>query len=313
MQQYDLSSICKNASLNFALSFENSLTFLSEISVIKIHDDGSVSRLFGIDDNKDVKGDHALCIFITRKLISYLSKEKLLNEVFNSKIVKFDVHRDTFSININSIPLEYPMIKHYLINMGIGQPEENSRGRILITTVYKHFFQTEILKKVITKDHTTSIDHYGDDMIEANIRQKVLFISYSHADEKFKVELVKHLSGMRRMGLISEWNDRQIYPGKEWDKEIRDKMEKADIILFLISSDFMSSDYINDIEIGKAIDRHNLELVSIVPIIVRPCDFASLPISKFQALPKNAKPISRWDDQDEALLDVVNSLKKIIR
>jgi len=81
--------------------------------------------------------------------------------------------------------------------------------------------------------------------------------------------------------------------------------------IFLVSSDFMASEFINDIEIKKAIERHKNREVIIVPIIIRPCDFQSLPISKFQALPKDAKPVSKWEDVDEAWLDIVISLKKV--
>ena len=75
----------------------------------------------------------------------------------------------------------------------------------------------------------------------------------------------------------------------------------------------MASRYINDVEIKKALDRYEKKEVLIIPIIVRPTDFSSMEISKFQALPKDGKPISTWRDRDEAWLDVVKQLKRVFK
>jgi hypothetical protein len=140
-----------------------------------------------------------------------------------------------------------------------------------------------------------------------------LFISYAHADESFKEELKKHLSGLKRNGLVEEWHDRYIKPGELWDEEIKRNLNEAQIILFLISSDFMASDYINDVEIGNALSRYSRGEVIIIPIIIRSCDFSSLQVSSFQALPKDAKPITKWDDRDEAWLNVINGIKSVLQ
>lgn len=139
-----------------------------------------------------------------------------------------------------------------------------------------------------------------------------LFISYAHADEKYKDELKKHLSGLKRNGIIKEWNDRYILPGKKWDDEIKRNLEESQIVLFLISSDFMSSDYINDVEIAKTLNRYEKGEVVIIPIIIRSCDFSSLSLSDFQALPKDAKAVKKWKDKDEAWLSVINGIKEVI-
>ncbi len=139
-----------------------------------------------------------------------------------------------------------------------------------------------------------------------------IFISYAHKDEEYKDKLYNHLSGLRNSGFINDWNDRQILPGQEWDDQIKGNLEAADIIIFLVSSDFMASNYINDNEIANSMQRHANGEVLIVPVVIRPCDLPSLSISKFQALPKNAQPISTWPNEDEAFLDVVNQLKRLI-
>jgi len=140
-----------------------------------------------------------------------------------------------------------------------------------------------------------------------------LFISYSHKDEEFKDKLEEHLSGLLTSNRIDTWNDRKILPGERWDESIKRALHDSDIILLLVSSTFMSSGYIKDVEIVKAIEKHRAGEALIIPIVIRPCDFSSLrTITKFQALPKNAKPVTKWEDYDEAFLDVVKGLKRVI-
>lgn len=140
-----------------------------------------------------------------------------------------------------------------------------------------------------------------------------LFISYSHKDETYKDELTAHLSGMKRIGMIEEWNDRKIIPGQQWNHEIKTKLEQSEIVIFLVSSDFMASDYIADVEVNNTLDKYRKGKVCIIPVIIRSCDFSSLDISKFQALPKDAKPVKTWTDQDSAWTNVVEGIKSTIR
>ncbi|WP_153798514.1 toll/interleukin-1 receptor domain-containing protein [Foetidibacter luteolus] len=139
-----------------------------------------------------------------------------------------------------------------------------------------------------------------------------LFISYSHPDEIYKVELVKHLSTMKRNHEVEIWNDRMINPGEEWDKVINSKLLEADIILLLVSSDFIASDYCNDIEVKKAVEKHNLGKAKVIPIIVRSCDWKTTIFAKLQALPKDGKPLKNWSDIDEAFLFVIEGIRQAI-
>ena len=139
-----------------------------------------------------------------------------------------------------------------------------------------------------------------------------VFLSYSNKDHEFREELKKHFSGLTKLNVIKLWYDGLIQPGEPWDATIKRNLEEADYILFLISADFMNSDYINDVEIKRAIERHDRKQVKIIPIIVRPCDHASLPINQLQALPKGAIPISTWPNRDEAYLNIVLEFKRIL-
>ncbi|MBK1851559.1 TIR domain-containing protein [Marinobacter sp. 1-4A] len=139
-----------------------------------------------------------------------------------------------------------------------------------------------------------------------------VFISYAHKDEKYKDNLVEHISGLIRSNLIEEWNDRKIVPGKNWEEEISSNLEQSEIILFLISSAFMNSDYCMGIEVKTALQRHKEGKARLIPIVVRPVVWSDSELSEIQGLPKDAKAISSWDNDDEAWVDVVGGIKKHI-
>jgi hypothetical protein len=127
------------------------------------------------------------------------------------------------------------------------------------------------------------------------MKKPKLFLSYSHSDEFYKLELEKHLATMKRNQEVEIWNDRMITPGQEWDKIINVELLNADIILFLVSSDFIASDYCNDIEVKTAIEKHNAGTAIVIPIIIRACDWQSTLFAKLQVLPKDAKPVKKMD------------------
>jgi AAA+ ATPase superfamily predicted ATPase len=139
-----------------------------------------------------------------------------------------------------------------------------------------------------------------------------LFISYSHRDEDYCDRLKTHLSNLRRQGIVDAWHDRKIVPGEEWASKIDQHINSAKIILLLISADFMASDYCWEIEVARAMERHQAGEATVIPIILRPTDWNGAPFSKLQALPKNAQPITEWDNEDRALLDIVNGIRAAI-
>lgn len=138
-----------------------------------------------------------------------------------------------------------------------------------------------------------------------------VFISYSHKDEVFKDDLVKHLSPLKRLGLVEEWNDRKIAAGAEWDQVISENLERANIILLLVSIDFITSKYCYDVELERALERHAKGEAVVVPIVMRNCLWQHTPFAKLQALPKDAKAISSWGDRDDAFTTIAESIRQI--
>jgi hypothetical protein len=107
-------------------------------------------------------------------------------------------------------------------------------------------------------------------------------------------------------------NTPAVPAGTEWKAEIDRNLEAADLILLLVTADFLASNYCWDIEAKRAMERHEAGEAKVVPIILRTCDWTSAPFSKLPALPKDALPVSRWPDEDDAWADVAQALRRLI-
>ena len=173
-------------------------------------------------------------------------------------------------------------------------------------------------KALVGTPSDTSIDEDTDcrDM-RKSIRKarpvSTLFFSYSHADEDLRDQLEMHLSALKRQGLISSWHDRRITAGSEFAAQIDQHLDAADLILLLISPNFIASEYCYDLEMTQAMERHRNGEARVIPVILRPCDWHDLPFGRLQAVPKDGKAIKTWPDIDEAFLDVVRAIKTALQ
>jgi len=123
--------------------------------------------------------------------------------------------------------------------------------------------------------------------------------------------VLKHLKPLERMKLITEWHDRKLVAGDEWGEEINKNLENADIILILVSIDFINSKYCYDIELDRALERHASGHCRVVPVILRGCLWQHTPFSKLQALPRDGKPATTWEDLDLALANVAEGVRLV--
>lgn len=143
------------------------------------------------------------------------------------------------------------------------------------------------------------------------IRPIEVFYSYAHEDERLRNELEKQLALLKRQGVIAGWSDRAIGAGREWAGEIDKHLKSAGIILLLVSSDFLNSDYIFDVELKKAMERHQAKETVVVPVILRPCDWETAVFGKLLALPKDGKAVTTWANRDEAFTDIARGIRKV--
>ncbi len=138
-----------------------------------------------------------------------------------------------------------------------------------------------------------------------------VFFSYSHQDEELRNELEKHLSLLRRQGVIDLWSDHRINPGEELAGKIGQHLESADIILLLVSPDFLNSDYCYDIEMKRAMGCHDRGETRVIPVILRPCDWQSALFGKLKAIPNDGKPVTKHQTLDDTFLDVTRAIREI--
>jgi len=139
-----------------------------------------------------------------------------------------------------------------------------------------------------------------------------VFISYSHQDQALRGELEKHLSNLKRQNVITSWYDGNIIPGTEWEPEIMKRLKRAQIILLLVSADFMASDFCYSTEMKEAIARHDTDQARVIPILLRPTDLKDAPLAKLKMLPTDAKAVIRWPTLDDAFEDVVQGIRAAI-
>jgi TIR domain len=139
-----------------------------------------------------------------------------------------------------------------------------------------------------------------------------VFYSYSHKDADLRERLATYLAPLKQQRKISEWHDRRVEPGADWDTEINDELDSADLILLLVSADFLASEYCFGVEVEKALVRLKRGEVKVVPVLLKPCLWEESRFSELQIIPRDARAITSWASVDEALRDVANEIRKIV-
>jgi len=143
-----------------------------------------------------------------------------------------------------------------------------------------------------------------------------LFYSYSHEDAPILDQLRKHLAPLRHERIVVDWYDREILPGSAWERRISERLEAADIVLALISADFIASRYAYGRELTRALELHDRGRLVLVPVIARPSYWQRLPIAHLQVLPEGANPIttaSSSGERDASFVSVVQGVERVAR
>jgi hypothetical protein len=139
-----------------------------------------------------------------------------------------------------------------------------------------------------------------------------VFCSYSHADREYKERLVRSLAALRREGVITEWDDTQIDAGEERWPAIRAELDSADVILLLVSADFLHSDFCYGEEMTRALQRHDEGTALVIPVLAKPADWKGAPFAKLQVLPSGAKPLAEWKPLDKGFADVAVRIRQAL-
>jgi len=140
-----------------------------------------------------------------------------------------------------------------------------------------------------------------------------VFYSYAHEDEGLVKELQKHLSILKRQGVIRVWYDREITAGTEWKGQLDQHLNSSGVILLLVSADFLASDYCYDVEMTRALERHDQGEARVIPVLLRKVDgWQGAPFGKIQSLPTDGKPVTSWKIRDEAFADVARGIRRAV-
>lgn len=259
----------------------------------------------------------------TRKLVAMPSSDQILELISYRTLNKDDIPAirnfqrkvaEDFNINLLVVGGGYGCTK-IAFHLENASPEE---VRILI----QDLLESEMFRKAALKvDFELAIVRNPDARIVlkngkneslSNNQGVLLFCSYARADEDYKESLDNHLAALKKQGFVQVWHDRLIPAGEQWKDTIDEKLDEAAVILLLISSDFMASEYCYGKEMTRALERHDLREAKVVPIIVRPVDWQSAPFAKLQAIPKDGKAITIWDNEDEAWTSVAKEIRRSI-
>jgi hypothetical protein len=137
------------------------------------------------------------------------------------------------------------------------------------------------------------------------------FISYSHVDGRYLERLHVHLAQLQREQIISTWTDKQILAGGKLDNEISNSLNSSDLFIALLSPDYINSNYCYEKEFEKALEMQKSNQIIIIPVIVEDCDWLNTPFQQFKALPKDGKPISEWNSENTAFLNVIQEIRNL--
>ncbi|MBD0288796.1 MAG: toll/interleukin-1 receptor domain-containing protein [Flavisolibacter sp.] len=167
-------------------------------------------------------------------------------------------------------------------------------------------------------------------------KAKKVFLSYSHQNTAWLTRLRTHIAGLRRDKKIETWDDKEILPGDLWDATIKKQLNEADVYILLLSADFIASEYIWNEELKAALQHYEKRKATVIPVLFEPLDLGGIPgitpieenngserivkgfkIGDFEIIPKTEKeqqlkPVSLWQNQEEALAKVAERIRKAI-
>lgn len=176
--------------------------------------------------------------------------------------------------------------------------------------------QKELILKAVLEDNLGTLK--TDSSVNAQKKyqkQKIeIFLSYSDKDESLCELLLSHLSPLRRLDVIKHWHHHQIIAGQNWVNETIKYLDTAQVILLLISSDFIDSDYCFSDQLKRAMERHTAGTARVIPILLRNVDYVGMPFEKLEPLPQNRCPVksSSWQNWDEAFEHIARGVRAVI-
>jgi hypothetical protein len=136
-----------------------------------------------------------------------------------------------------------------------------------------------------------------------------LYCAYAHSDKELMNRLRQYLAPSMRTGVIGQWHDREIGIGDMSRGEIDEHLDSSDLILLLVSADFLDSEFAHEVEMKRALERHEAQKARVIPIILRPCHLENTPLAHLQTLPTDGRPLTQWSDPEEAWQQIAQRIR----
>jgi hypothetical protein len=140
-----------------------------------------------------------------------------------------------------------------------------------------------------------------------------VFFSYSSKDKVWRNRIHTHLASLIHEKAIATWHDRDLLAGARWEPKILAELERADIVLLLISPEFVSSPFCYAREMNYALELQSRGQLAVVPIAVSPCDWGEVPFAQLTSIPVRNRPIAKWSNRDEALVCVATGIRRLVQ
>jgi hypothetical protein len=137
-------------------------------------------------------------------------------------------------------------------------------------------------------------------------------IAYAPEDKELLQKLEEHVRPLQEQGLVSDCQIFELRGERARNAEFSEAISKANIILFLISPDFMLANSHYNREIVEAMARHKRGEARVIPIIVRSTLWHSGPFGTLSPLPTGGKPLTNWLDSEAAFFDIVQGIRRAI-
>jgi len=139
-----------------------------------------------------------------------------------------------------------------------------------------------------------------------------VFFSYAPEDRELRDQLITHLALLARDGIIQGFHDEEIRPGEDWQTAVESHLDRAGVILLLISADYTASDACFEFQMKRALARHDQGEAIVIPVLLRPCAWEKAPFARLHMLPSNKVPVTRWANRDEAFTHIAHGLSAAI-
>jgi hypothetical protein len=160
-------------------------------------------------------------------------------------------------------------------------------------------------------DLQRSYHQQHDTWVKSTKAVNVLYV-YDEEDEQLQKKLSTHLSLLRRQNWIADLVPQKLLAGEKKEEAITSYLNTAEIILLLVSANFIASDYCYSQAMTRALERKEENTARVIPIILKECDWQTAPFYALQSLPKGVSSVAASRDIDETLKNIAMELRRVI-